>query len=185
LSVQYFYRVKNSLDVVVVDCPDYCHLNGLKGKIQCFNKQTGRYVVAINTSGHCSTGFATVVAHLCPYNMEPLYQVDIPGLKISSQVKDEEVVSILNIFSVSQATNSQIRVKFHWQVFKQMRRRFVRPEKIPLMACLVGLLKMNYLSLHTMLVFKSNMLFLIKWNIHPYFQMGQQNKQSSFSRYHF
>jgi len=28
-----FYQVKNSLDVVVVDCPDYCHLNGLTGKI--------------------------------------------------------------------------------------------------------------------------------------------------------
>jgi hypothetical protein len=82
----FFYRVKNSLDVVVVDCPNYCHLNGLTGKIWCFNKQTGQYVVAINTSGHCSTGFATVVAHLCPYNMEPLYQVDKPGLKISSQV---------------------------------------------------------------------------------------------------
>ncbi len=97
----------------MVDCPDYCHLNGLTGNIQCFSKQTGQYVVAINTSGHCLTGFATVVAHLCPYNMEPLYQVDKPGMKISSQVKDEEVVSIPNIFSVSEATNSQIRVQFN------------------------------------------------------------------------
>ncbi len=109
-----------------MDCPDYCHLNGLTGNIQCFNKQTGQYVVAINTSGHCSIGFATVVAHLCLYNMEPLYQVNKPGLKISSQVKDEEVVSIPNIFSVSEATNLQIRVKFHW--LEQTRRRFVRPE---------------------------------------------------------
>jgi hypothetical protein len=87
-----FYRIKNSLDVVVVDCPDYCHSNGLTGKIQCFNKQTGQYIVAINFSGHCSSGSATVVVHLCPYNMEPLYQVNEPGIKISSQVKDEEVV---------------------------------------------------------------------------------------------
>ncbi len=76
-----FYRVKKSLDVVVVDCPDYCHLNGLTGKIQCFNKQTGQYFVAINTSSHCSTGSASVVAHLCLYNMEPLYQVAEPGMK--------------------------------------------------------------------------------------------------------
>jgi hypothetical protein len=98
----------------VVDCPDYGHLNRLTGKIQCFNKQTGQYVVAINTLGHCSTGSASVLVHLCPYNMEPLYQVAKPGLKISSQVKDEEVVSIPNIFSVSEATNLQICVKFHW-----------------------------------------------------------------------
>jgi hypothetical protein len=45
--------------------------------------------------------------------MEPLYQVTEPGIKFSSQVKDEEVVSIPNIFSVSEATNSQICVKFH------------------------------------------------------------------------
>jgi hypothetical protein len=50
--------------------------------------------------------------------MEPLYQVDKPGLKISSQIKDEEVVSNPNIFSVCEATNSQIRVKFHWQVLE-------------------------------------------------------------------
>ncbi len=113
-----FYWIKNSLDIVVVDCPDYCHLNGLPGKIQCFNKQTGLYIVAINSSGHCSSGSTTVIVHLCPYNMEPLYQVTEPGIKFSSQVKDEEVVSIPNIFSVSEATNSQICVKFHWQVFE-------------------------------------------------------------------
>ncbi len=124
-----FYRVKNSLVVVVVDFPDYCHLNWLTGKKQCFNKQTRQYVAAINTSGHCSTGSATVIAHLCPYDMEPLYQVAEPGMKISSQVKLEEVISIPNIFSVSEATNSQICVKFHWQVFERMRRRFVRPDK--------------------------------------------------------
>ncbi len=56
-----FYQVKNSLDVLVVDCPDCCHLNGLTGNIQCFNKNTGQYVIAINTSGHCLTGFATVL----------------------------------------------------------------------------------------------------------------------------
>ncbi len=123
-----FHWIKNSLDVVVVDCPDYCHLNGLTGKIQYFNKQTGQYIVAINSSGHCSSGSSTVVVHLCPYNMEPLYQVTEPGIKISSQVKDEEVVSIPNIFSVSEAINSQTCVKFHWQVFEQIRRRFVRPE---------------------------------------------------------
>jgi hypothetical protein len=49
-------------------------------------------------------------------------------LKVSSQVKDEEIVSILNIFSVSEATFSQIHIKFHGQVFEKMRRRFVRPE---------------------------------------------------------
>ncbi len=52
------------------------------------------------------------------------------------------------------------------------------------MACLVRLLKMNYLSLHMKLMSKSNMLFLIKWNIHSYFQMVQKNLQSSFSRCH-
>jgi hypothetical protein len=36
--------------------------------------------------------------------------------------------SIPNIFPVSEATNSQICVKFYWQVFERMRRRFVRPE---------------------------------------------------------
>ncbi len=60
--------------------------------------------------------------------MEPLYQVTEPGIKISSQVKDEEDISIPNIFSVSEAINSQICVKFHWQVFKQIRKRFVRQE---------------------------------------------------------
>ncbi len=60
--------------------------------------------------------------------MEPLYQVTEPGIKMSSQVKDEEVVSIPNIFSVSEATYSHICIKFHWQVFERMRRRFVRPE---------------------------------------------------------
>ncbi len=100
-----FDRIKNSLNVVAVDCPDYCHLNGLTGKKKCFNKQTGQCMVAINSSGYCSSGSATVVVHLCPYNMEPLYQVTEPGVKISSQVKDEEVVSIPNIFSVSEATN--------------------------------------------------------------------------------
>ncbi len=168
----------------MVDCPDYCHLNGLTGNIQCFNKQTGQYIVAINTSGHCSTGLATVVAHLCPYNMEPLYQVNKPGLKISSQVKDEEVVSILNIFSVSKATNSQIPVKFHWQVFEQMRRRFVRPENTSNgLSCEALKDELSKLA-HEACVQKQH-VFLIKWNIHPYFQMGQQNKQSSFSRCHF
>ncbi len=95
--------------------------------MQCVNKQTGQYIVAINSSGHCSSGSATVVVHLCPYNMEPLYQVTEPGIQISSQVKDEEVVSIRNIFSVSEATNSQICVKFHWQGFERIR-RFVWPE---------------------------------------------------------
>jgi hypothetical protein len=60
--------------------------------------------------------------------MEPLYQVTEPGIKISSQVKDKEVVSIPNIFSESEAKKSQICVKFHWQVFERIRRRFVRPE---------------------------------------------------------
>jgi hypothetical protein len=77
-----FYRAKNSLDDVVVDCPDYCHLNGLTGITQCFNKQTGQYVVAINSSGDCLSGSATVIAHLCPNNMELLYQVTEPGIKM-------------------------------------------------------------------------------------------------------
>jgi hypothetical protein len=88
-----FYQVKNSLDVVVVDCPDYCQLNGLTGKIKYFNTQTGQYAVTFNTSGLCSTGSASVLVHLCPYNMEPLYQVAKLGLKVSSQVKDEEIIS--------------------------------------------------------------------------------------------
>ncbi len=120
-----FYWIKNSLDDVVVKRPNYCHLNGLTGKIQCFNKQTGQYVVAINSSGDCFSGSAAVVVHLCPYNMEPLYQVTEPGIKMSSKVKDEEVVSISNIFSVSEATDSDICVK----LFELIRRRFVRPEK--------------------------------------------------------
>ncbi len=86
---------------VVVVCPDYCHLNGLTGKIQCFNKQTGQYFVAINSSGVCLSGSAIGIAHLCPNNMEPLYQVTEPWIKMSFQVKDEEVFSIPNIFSVS------------------------------------------------------------------------------------
>ncbi len=97
----------------MVDCPDYCHLNGLTGKIQCFNKQTGQYVVAINSSGNCLSGSATGIAHLCPNNMEPLYQVTEPGIKMCFQVKDEEVVSIPNIFSVSEETDSHICVKFN------------------------------------------------------------------------
>jgi hypothetical protein len=174
-----FYRIKNSLDAVVVDCPDYCHLNGLTGKIQCFNKQTGQYIVAINSSGHCSSGSATVVVHLCPYYMQPLYQVTEPGIKISCQVKDEEVVSISNIFSVSETTNSQICVKFHWQVFNKSEED-LSGQKIPLTACLVRLFKMNYLNLHTKLEFESNMLFLIKWNTHPYFQMVKRTNNQVF-----
>ncbi len=102
----------------MVNCPDYCHLNGLTGKIQCFNKQTGQYVVANNSSGDCLSGSAAGIAHLCPNNMQPLYQVTEPGIKMSFQVKNPEVVSISNMFSVSEATDSHICVKFNWQVFE-------------------------------------------------------------------
>jgi hypothetical protein len=60
--------------------------------------------------------------------MEHLYQVTEPGIKMSFQVKDEEFVSIPNMFSVSEATDSHICVKFYLQVFERMQKRFVRPE---------------------------------------------------------
>ncbi len=117
--------------------------------------------------------------------MEPLYQVDKPGLKISSQVKDEEVVSIPNIFSVSETTNSQICVKFHWQVFEQIRRRFVRPENTSNGLSCEALKDELSMLAHKACFRKQHVVSDQDKYIHPYFQMGQQNKQSSFSRCQF
>jgi hypothetical protein len=119
------YQDRSNLDVVVVDCPDSYNINGLTGKIQDFNKQSGQFLVSVNTHT------ATVNIHLWPHNMEPLYQATKLGKKTSTLVEDEEVVSIPNIFSVGESTNSHFSVKFHCKVFEQMRKRFIRPEKTP------------------------------------------------------
>jgi hypothetical protein len=37
-------------------------------------------------------------------------------------------VSVLNLRCGSEPKTQQIMIKFHWQVFEQMRKRFIRPD---------------------------------------------------------
>jgi hypothetical protein len=60
--------------------------------------------------------------------MEPLHKATKFGINISSHHRNEEVVSVPNLFCGSEQTAQQILITFYWQVFERMRKRFIRPE---------------------------------------------------------
>ncbi len=122
-----FYWIKSSLDFVVVYCAVYPQFNELTGQIHTFKKQSGQYIVAVNTSEYTSSRCPpSVLAQLCPQYMEPLHKVTKFGINISSYQRNKEVVSVPNQFCGSEQTAQQIMIKFHWQVLEQMRKRFDR-----------------------------------------------------------
>ncbi len=125
-----FYQIKSSLDYVVVDCAVYPQLNGLTGQIPSFKEKNGQYSAAVNTSKYSSPSCpSSVFMQLCPQYMEPLHKVTNFGVNISrSYQRNEEIVSIPNLLCGSKPTTQQIMIKFHWQVFERMRKRFIRPE---------------------------------------------------------
>jgi hypothetical protein len=60
--------------------------------------------------------------------MEPLHKDTKFGINTSSHQSNEGVVSVPNLFCGSEQTAQQIQIKFHLQVFEQMRKGFIRPE---------------------------------------------------------
>jgi hypothetical protein len=60
--------------------------------------------------------------------MEPLHKVTKFGINTSSHQINKEVMSVSNLFGGSERTAQQILIKFHWQVFEQMRKRFISPD---------------------------------------------------------
>jgi hypothetical protein len=60
--------------------------------------------------------------------MEPLHKVTKFGINILSCQRNKEIVSVPNLLCESEPKTQQIMIKFHWQVFEQMRKRFIRPD---------------------------------------------------------
>ncbi len=58
--------------------------------------------------------------------MEPLHKVTKFG--ISGRQRNGEIVSVPNLLRGSVPTTQQIMIKFHWELFEQMRKIFIRPE---------------------------------------------------------
>jgi hypothetical protein len=63
---------------------------------------------------------------LCLQYLEPLHKVTKFG--ISGHQKNKEIVSVPNLLCGSDPTTQQIMIKFDWEFFEQMRKRFIRPE---------------------------------------------------------
>jgi hypothetical protein len=122
-----FYRIKNSSDFVIVDCAVYPQLNGFKGHINSFKKLDGQFAVSVNTSEYSSPSCPSfVLMQLYPQYLEPLHKVTKFG--ISGSQRKEEIVSVPNLICESVPTTQHIMIKFHWELFEQMRKRFIRPE---------------------------------------------------------
>jgi hypothetical protein len=83
--------------------------------------------VAVNTLEYSSPSCpSSVFMQLCPQCMEPMNKVTNFG--ISGHKRNEEIVSMPNLLCGSDPTTQQIMIKFHWELFEQIKKRILRPE---------------------------------------------------------
>jgi hypothetical protein len=69
-----YYWSKKGLDFVVVDFDEFCHLNGLAGKIESYIRQFDHYIVTIIPPDGNLSNSSTNNAWLFPQYMQPLHE---------------------------------------------------------------------------------------------------------------